>query len=361
MTAITSSVTSSVTTPRQPAARPSSTRQWKSLSRMMTRQMLRDPMTVFFSVVFPLLLAGFMIVLMQLTWVRGPYEVSLVGDQTSATQLAGALGDNSTVNVVGSAAGTTGTVIQPDAATHTLRLLTDPDKPSVVAAVRQSLGSTPWSGWTVEAVDRTGAAPFDPMSLVIPGALSFALLSLALTGTAAALVTMRQSGSLRLLATTPARRPAVLLSLLPGRGLLALIALTVLTAGITFTQATSFTSMARLLATSVLGLAMLLSVGYLLGGRLKSPELTNAIAGILSPLLLMATGLLFPLSLLPSWLGTPLSWTPLALFGDALRHDIAGQPPVHALWLDWSVLALTAVACTALAARTFTWDTEGKR
>ncbi|MBD2760629.1 ABC transporter permease [Yimella sp. cx-573] len=343
-------------------ARPSAIRQWKSLSRMMTKQMLRDPMTVFFSVVFPLLLAGFMIGLMQFTWVRGPYEVALVGNSTQATALAGALGDDSKVTAISDAdAAGTGTVLRPDAATKTLHLVTDPDKPSVVAAVRQSLDGTPWAGWNVSAVDRTGVAPFDPMSLVIPGALAFALLSLALTGTAAALVTMRESGSLRLLATTPSRRPAVLLSLLPGRGLLALVALIILGVGITMTQAVSATSMARVMITSVLGLAMLLSVGYLIGGRMKSPELTNAIAGILSPLLLMATGLLFPLSLLPDWLGTPLSWTPLALFGDALRHDIVGQPPVHSIWLDWGVLIATAVVCTALAARTFTWDTEGKR
>lgn len=335
--------------------RASSGRQWRALSGLMTRQMYRDPMTVFFSVAFPLLLAGFLIVMMQITWVRGPYTITAPQDPSAASTMVKAIGDGSTVAEAGSKSAT---VLDVDQAERTVRLVVDPEKPSVVAAVRSALGDTPWAGYEVVAVDPQGGTPFDPMTLIVPGAITFALLSLALTGTASALVAMRASGSLRLLSTTPARRPSVLLSLLPGRAALAAGTLAVLTVGVMLIQDLPPLNAARLLLTSTLGLAMLLALGYLLGGRLRSPELTNAIASLASPLLLMGTGLLFPLDLMPDWLATPLSYTPLALFGDALRHDVPGTATDHSIWLDWGVVALTAVALTALATRTFRWDTE---
>ncbi|MFE0735561.1 ABC transporter permease [Streptomyces sp. NPDC058855] len=350
-----------MTTPLGLGAPPvSTTRQWRALSRAMTRQLLRDPAALFFSVVFPLLMAVFFVVLMQLTWVRGPFELAVVGTGPQAAALQEALGDGSTAVAVPQPGPQPdkAALIVPDEAAHTLRMAVDPEQPSVVAAVRAALDGTAWRGWEVTALGTDGTTLFDPMAFVIPGVLAFALLSLALTGTASALVAMRASGTLRLLSTTPARRPAVLLSLLPGRGLLALAVLALMGAGAVAGGLLEPASTLRLLLTTALGLVMLLALGYLLGGLLSSPEVTNAISGLLTPVLLMSTGLLFPLELLPDAVAGPLSWTPLAMFGDALRHDVVGGITRHALWLDWTVMAATAAGLTALAARTFRWDTE---
>ncbi|MFD3665336.1 hypothetical protein ACFWVF_32870, partial [Streptomyces sp. NPDC058659] len=119
----------------------STTRQWKALSRAMTRQLLRDPAALFFTVVFPLLMAVFFVVLMQLTWVRGPFDLAVVGPATQATALQEALGGGSTAVAVAEAGPQPGkaAVIVPDAASRTLRMAVDPDQPSVVAAVRAVL------------------------------------------------------------------------------------------------------------------------------------------------------------------------------------------------------------------------------
>jgi ABC-type multidrug transport system permease subunit len=328
----------------------------------MARELFRNPAALFFSVVFPVLLMGMFVLITQLTWVRGPYPVALVGTHSQAAALERALGEGSTVRPLDTVPTTipdgTVAVVLPAAERHEMRAIVDPKQASAATAIRDALKKTDWRDWRMVTSAPDGSGLFDPISFVLPGAIGFALLSLSLIGTASALVALRSQGTLRLLGTTPARRSAVLLSLVPARVVLAAAAMLLLGVAATAFGLLSPLSMLRMLFTSLLGLAMLLALGYLLGGLLPSPEVANGIFGVLSPLLLMATGLLFPLELLPATAAKVLSYSPLALLGDALRHDVTGGVSRHPLWLSWTVLTTTALVLTALAVRTFRWDTE---
>ncbi|MGP3975326.1 ABC transporter permease [Streptomyces sp. 8N114] len=335
--------------------------QFKALAKGMTKELVRDPMALFFSVVFPVLLAGLFVTIMQLTWAGGPYKVAVVGSGTQAAQLQDALGDGSKVTAVGSPRGApegTDAVVAPSADGDSLKVVTDPESPSVVSALRDALPQTGWDGRNVDAVGTDGSPPFEPMPFVLPGVLVFALMSLALSATAGTLVSLRANGTLRLLRTTPARPQAILTSLLPARGALGLGLLAVAGAVATVLGLLTPLSGLTMLLTTALGMWLLLAVGFLLGGTLRSPELTNAISGLLTPLLLMASGVLFPLDLMPDGLADVLSWNPVALLGDALRHDVTGGVTRHAQWLDWLLIAGTAALLTVAAIRAFRWDTE---
>ncbi|MBQ0863016.1 ABC transporter permease [Streptomyces sp. RK75] len=348
--------------PAPPAAAPPPG-QFKALAKGMTKELVRDPMALFFSVVFPVLLAGLFVAIMQLTWAGGPYKIAVVGSGTQAAQLRDALGDGSKVAAVDSprdAREDTDAVIAPSADGDSLRLVTDPESPSVVSAVRDVLPQTGWEGRHLDAVGTDGSPPFEPMPFVLPGVLVFALMSLALSATAGTLVSLRANGTLRLLRTTPARPQAILTSLLPARGALGLALLAVAGAIATVLGLLTPLSGLTMLLTTVLGMWLLMSVGFLLGGTLRSPELTNAISGLLTPLLLMGSGVLFPLELMPDGLADVLSWNPVALLGDALRHDVTGGVTRHAQWLDWLLIAATAALLTVVAVRAFRWDTEKK-
>ncbi|MEU4963970.1 ABC transporter permease [Streptomyces smyrnaeus] len=348
--------------PAPPAATPPPG-QFKALAKGMTKELVRDPMALFFSVVFPVLLAGLFVAIMQLTWAGGPYKIAVVGSGTQAAQLRDALGDGSKVAAVDSprdAREGTDAVIAPSADGDSLRLVTDPESPSVVSAVRDVLPQTGWEGRHLDAVGTDGSPPFEPMPFVLPGVLVFALMSLALSATAGTLVSLRANGTLRLLRTTPARPQAILTSLLPARGALGLALLAVAGAIATVLGLLTPLSGLTMLLTTVLGMWLLMSVGFLLGGTLRSPELTNAISGLLTPLLLMGSGVLFPLELMPDGLADVLSWNPVALLGDALRHDVTGGVTRHAQWLDWLLIAATAALLTVVAVRAFRWDTEKK-
>ncbi|MET9861101.1 ABC transporter permease [Streptomyces smyrnaeus] len=348
--------------PAPPAAAPPPG-QFKALAKGMTKELVRDPMALFFSVVFPVLLAGLFVTIMQLTWAGGPYKIAVVGSGTQAAQLRDALGDGSKVAAVASprdAREGMDAVIAPSADGDSLRLVTDPESPSVVSAVRDALPQTGWEGRHLDAVGTDGSPPFEPMPFVLPGVLVFALMSLALSATAGTLVSLRANGTLRLLRTTPARPQAILTSLLPARGALGLALLAVAGAIATVLGLLTPLSGLTMLLTTVLGMWLLMSVGFLLGGTLRSPELTNAISGLLTPLLLMGSGVLFPLELMPDGLADVLSWNPVALLGDALRHDVTGGVTRHAQWLDWLLIAATAALLTVVAVRAFRWDTEKK-
>lgn len=340
----------------------SAVRQWRALSGGMARELFRNPAALFFSVIFPVLLMGMFVLITQLTWVRGPYAVAVVGTSAEATALQRALPDGSTVRTLDAAPsglpdGVVAVVV-PNADRHEMRAIVDPQQASAATAIRNALTGTPWHGWRMVASAPDGSGLFDPISFVLPGAIGFALLSLSLIGTASALVGLRSQGTLRLLGTTPARRSAVLLSLVPARVVLAGSAMLLLGVAAAAFGLLSPLSMLRMLFTSLLGLAMLLALGYVLGGLLPSPEVANGIFGVLSPLLLMATGLLFPLELLPATAAKVLSYSPLALLGDALRHDVTGGVSRHPLWLSWTVMLASTLLLTVLAVRTFRWDTE---
>ncbi|WP_019358895.1 ABC transporter permease [Streptomyces sp. AA1529] len=337
--------------------------EFAALARGMTKELVRDPMALFFSVVFPVLLAGLFVAIMQLTWAGGPYTIAVVGNGTQAARLSSALGDGSRVTAVDgprAAPEDTDAVVTPAADGEVLRVVTDPESPSVVSALRDALPGTGWDGRTLEAVGTDGSPPFEPMPFVLPGVLVFALMSLALSATAGTLVALRANGTLRLLRTTPARPQAILTSLLPARGALGLALLAVAGAVATVLGLLTPLSALTMLLTTALGMWLLMSVGFLLGGTLRSPELTNALSGLLTPLLLMGSGVLFPLELMPEGLAEALSWNPVALLGDALRHDVTGGVTRHAQWLDWLLIAATAALLTAAAVRAFRWDTEKK-
>ena len=343
--------------PGSPAAR------FRALSRANTRELLRDPATMFFSLVFPLLMLALFVGIAQLTWVRGPYAVEVSG--SAAPALVRALDhDGNDVRQVQAPPppgaelpeGVHAAVVA-DEATRTVAVVVSAGKPSVADEVDEA-ASQALPGWTVQALTTDGQVPFEPLQFMIPGALAFALVSLGLNGTAAPLVTTRARGTLRVLSTTPAGRACTLLSFLPVRLVLAGVQLVVLAATAAAAGYLEPSAAGRVLLTSLLALAALLGVGFLIGGTMRNPDVTNGVLGILAPVLLLAGGLFLPLDALPGALGTVLGWSPLALLGDALRADLTGMDPQHPVWLTWLVLAGTAALTGLLAVRCFRFDTE---
>ncbi|QVQ50235.1 ABC transporter permease [Spiractinospora alimapuensis] len=342
-----------------PAARYS--RQLGALSAGMSRETVRDPMTLFFSVGFPLILATFFVAMAQMTWASGTGVVAVEGDQGQATAVEQAWdGDMEVVAVAtldtSDDAYDAHVAFHPDS--ETVRVEVPVGKGGVIPDLEAALADTEWDGWSVSATSIGGGPLFDPIAFILPAALTFALFSVALTGTAGALVSLRANGTLRLLGTTPARRSAVLLALVPSRAGFAVILLAVAgTAAILF-GVLEPASMIRMLVTTTIGMAMVLPMGYLLGGVLSNVELTNMIAAFLTPVLLMASGVLFPWEVISDSAAGVAALTPPGMFGDALRNEMVGGVAHNPLWLNWLGMALTAVALIALAARSFRWTTK---
>lgn len=221
---------------------------------------------------------------------------------------------------------------------------------SLLAEATRKAGSP-----TVE-VQASGDWDIDPLRFGVPGALVYAMSSLALFGIAVPMVTMRQRGVLRLLGATPVTRLTFVLAQVPVRLGMAVIMMAIAFVGLNLQEPVSVLSMVQAVATSLLGFMMLASVGYLVGGTFTSSEAATNLLAFLLPVSLMASGVLIPLNLLPRWVEKASLAIPLTYLGDALRQELVGAKPMVPLWLDHLVMFGVTVLFTYWAVRSFKWD-----
>ncbi|WP_447644599.1 ABC transporter permease [Nocardioides zeae] len=202
--------------------------------------------------------------------------------------------------------------------------------------------------------DEPGAPDFT--QTVIPMAIFLAVTSTALTVTAGPLAGMRSKGLLRLLGTTPVGRTRLVLTHLVTRLAMVVAQLVVLLVVGVVLGVVEVASLPALTAISLLGLALFLAIGYLIGGRLGSADMATNIGTLVQLSSLFLSGLAIPLWLLPDGLSRVLELLPTTFFADLLSTQVVGSEPVHAVWSSVLVVAGTAAAVAVLAVRTFRWD-----
>lgn len=100
-------------------------------------------------------------------------------------------------------------------------------------------------------------------------------------------------------------------------------------------------------AAAAFGLLLLLRfaflwVGIYLGLKAKTPEMTNAVYGLLYPVTMLSSAFVAP-SLMPGWLGAIAAWNPLSSTINATR-ELFGNPGVEESgWLTDNAIALAVV------------------
>lgn len=206
-----------------------------------------------------------------------------------------------------------------------------------------------------------GAMPNEPdapdfKQIVIPMALFLAVTSTALTVTAGPLAAMRSKGTLRLLGTTPVGRARLVLTHLATRVVMVVGQIAVLLVIALIIGSVTFSALPALFGASLLGLAMFLGIGYLIGGRMSSPDAATNVGTLIQLGTLFLSGLAIPLWLLPDTLGDVLSWIPSSFFADLLTAQTATGEPIHAAWLSILVVLASATVAITIAIATFRWD-----
>ncbi|HET6858727.1 MAG TPA: ABC transporter permease [Streptomyces sp.] len=196
----------------------------------------------------------------------------------------------------------------------------------------------------------------DFLKLVIPMAIFLAVTSAALTVTAGPLASMRTKGTLRLLGTTPVGRARLVYTHMFARVLMVTAQAVVLLALAVALGKVELSRLPALFGITLLGLAMFGGIGYLIGGRLSSPDAATNVGTLVQLAALFLSGLAFPLELMPDAVGNALSLLPTSFFADLMLTQMSQGDPVHPAWLSILVVAGTAAVAVLLAIRTFKWD-----
>ncbi len=196
----------------------------------------------------------------------------------------------------------------------------------------------------------------DPVRFGIPAVLVLGFTSLAFFGTATPLIQLRRQGTLRLLGLTPVARATFVAAQVPARLGIGLVQLALM---MVVARATGHFKLGQLtgcLLTALIGLLMLFSLGYLLGGLIRSPEAGAGALAAINPVVLMFSGVLLPLALLPDVLRTAARALPFTYLGDGLRQQLVGSAGTFSLTVDRLALLVATLVFTALTVRTFRWD-----
>jgi ABC-2 type transport system permease protein len=194
------------------------------------------------------------------------------------------------------------------------------------------------------------------MKFALPTATFFVLGSISFFGTVAPAVELRRRGTLRLLSTTPLRPSTFLLALAPIRLVIALlfIALAIVISG--FFGLLEVERVPLIVAACLGGLALFVSLGFVLAARLDSADAANNVLTFVLILLLFLGGGITSLASLPDGLRVVFEWLPPSMMLDALRHAMTGADARHPAWLSLLVLLGASVLTTLLAVRLFRWD-----
>lgn len=204
-------------------------------------------------------------------------------------------------------------------------------------------------------VPQESGAP-DFLRLVIPMAIFLAVTSAALTVTAGPLATLRTKGTLRLLGTTPVGRARLVLTHMFPRVVMVTAQTVALLAVAVALGKVEPARLPALFGISLLGLAMFGGIGYLIGGRLASPDAATNVGTSVQLAALFLSGLAFPMELMPEAVRTTLGLLPSTFFADLMLTQMPNGAPQHPVWLSIPVVLATAAAAVWLAVRMFRWD-----
>jgi ABC-2 type transport system permease protein len=199
--------------------------------------------------------------------------------------------------------------------------------------------------------------PDAEFTFIFPGILALALLQLGLFSTATPLLRARERGTLRYLLLTPLSLTELLTSQLAVRLGIALVQILVLLGAGSLVTVLSVWQWALVLMVSLLGIAMLIAVGYAVAGIASSLETGLAIIMILNFAMMFGGNIFWnPESATALWIIAHLM--PVSYLADLFRQIIVHAPGLWPAWFDVAALVGWTVLALLLAIRTFRFDMD---
>ncbi len=201
------------------------------------------------------------------------------------------------------------------------------------------------------------ASQLRSIDFLLPGILAMALMQLGLFGTAQPLVALRDQGVLRRLSATPLPRWTVLASQIAMRLTIALAqTLIIVGFGVIAFQVPFKGNPLFLLGMVILGALTFIALGYVVAAFSKNQETASGISSLVNFPMMFLSGLFFPVEFVPQFLQPVIAALPLTYLVDAIRQIMIGTNPLFPMPLDVGVLAAWFAVALVVAVRFFKWE-----
>lgn len=194
-------------------------------------------------------------------------------------------------------------------------------------------------------------------SFTFPGLLALAMVQLGLFATAVPLLQARDRGTLRYLSLTPLGIGEMLVGQVAVRACIGMVQVTVILIAGSFVMDLTPAQWALVFSISVLGIVLLVSIGYALAGMATNPQAGTAM------ILVINFTMLFGGNVLMDPRDSTLQYViacfiPISYLSDLYRQVITGESGLWSAWIDVAAVVGFSVLAATLALRTFRFDTE---
>ncbi|MDO7907921.1 ABC transporter permease [Paenibacillus sp. JX-17] len=204
-------------------------------------------------------------------------------------------------------------------------------------------------------IDPSASTGLSFIEYLFPGILIFALISIGFLGTSVPIIEMRQKGILKTFRTTPLKESVFVFSQIIVR--LILSVLQILFFGLLglFMGVIELRELIPFILISLLGMGMILTLGFLLGGLFNNTELASGVLSFGMIPLLLLSGAMLPSYILPEFLQYLSYVIPFTYLTDLYHQLLFGfDGKVSAIGDILIVVALCAIFFY-LTKRTFRW------
>lgn len=356
------------------------------LCKTLTRRYFRDPVALFFTLVFPLI---FLLVFGAMS--RGSnvsFNVAIVNH--SSTPFATEFVDKSTKNKVFDikdiksfddakeqmGRGELDSIIELPAA------FGQPNEKGIPSGnlVVYYEAADPTTGQTVGGVmqqvldginkELTGAT--DPLVVeqrstetsnltrfdyTIAGIVGFSILSLAIFGMANGFPADKKAGSLRRMRATPLKASQLILATALEYLFIGMLTVVLMFAVATFLFDFNMRgSYLTLAAFCVIGIFCLFGFGMAIGGWAKNENQSAPLSNLVAFPMMFLSGVFFPTFLMPQWLQNISQFLPLTPIVDGIRLIVTENASLFNLGTELAIIGVWTVAIYALAAKVFRWE-----
>lgn len=188
-----------------------------------------------------------------------------------------------------------------------------------------------------------------------PGILIFALLSVGFLGTSVPLIEMRQKGILKVLRTTPLKETTFIISQIMVRFILGVVQIVIFTLLGFIMNFISLSNIVPFILIAMLGLIMILCLGFLFGGLFNNAELASGALSLGMIPLVMLSGAMLPLYILPDVFDSISYFIPFTYLAELFHQVLFDLDVKFSVLINITIIIGMTLVIFFLTKRTFRW------